>query len=200
MKVDDCVKLEKDRAFKYEYLRRTAWWKTILLIAPSLFLFLGLFGMVYLLKLDLLISWYTLPFGVLFVIGTIWLKAIKKHIQKTKVDDAANFHVCMAKTIGIKDGYVYFIFANNEKRHNEHYISTLAKDISLDDVDEAEISQAKKKAVLFRNENEDAGIYMKAYTASSITKQNKDWEKDNSFPVLAIDEKQVAVIKRKDFQ
>lgn len=198
MKPADCVKLENDRAFKLDYARKTPYWKSILFIAPACFLFLGLFGMLYLLGYDMLVTWYTIPFAAFFVIGTIWLKAIKRHILKTMVDNPENFHVSIVKPFGEKDGYVYCVYVNSEKRHNEYYISSIAESYSIDSLTNTELTQAKKKPVATYDETVEAEIFIRAFFHRDISKRNAAWRDDNSFPLLIIDKKQIEIIKGKD--
>ena len=198
MKPADCVKLEKDRALKLDYMRNTPYWKNFLFVAPSCILFIGLVGAIYLLKLGMLVSWYVIPFLVLFVFGTIWLKGVKKHILKTKVDDPANFHVCIGISVGEQGGYTYIIYANNEKRHNEHYISTLAEDYPLSFFSKDQLQQAKKQPIFVYEEALDKEIHLKAFKTSDISKRHARWNSEDGLPLFAIDERQVVIIKKKD--
>ncbi len=199
MKPAECVKLEKDRMFKLAYMKKTPYWINFLFVAPISFLFLGLVGLLYLLKLDLLLSWYAIPFGAFFVFGTIWMKAVKRHLLKTKVDDPQNFHVCISVPVGELGGYSYFIFTNDEKRHNEYNISTLAEELPFDYFSQTQKKQAKKKAVLIEDEAIGTEIYLKAFTNRELARKDAVREYDDCLPVLAIDEQQVVLIARKDY-
>ena len=77
MKANDYAKLEKDYDFKRHYFNNTFWWKTLLMVPPICFLFVGLVGIIYLFNSDMLVSWYIIPYLFLFTVGTIWLKALK---------------------------------------------------------------------------------------------------------------------------
>lgn len=199
MKTNDYAKLEKDYDFKRSYLNKTLWWKSILMVAPICFLFAGLVGILYLFNSDLLVSFYTIPYLILFVIGTIWLKAMKKHIQKAAMAKEGAFHVCLAASVGDKDGYTYAIFVNNTRRYDKYYITNLAKGISLHDILAKNNAPFKKEAIMIHDEESDTDMYMRAYQKKEIAKKNIGWSTDEGyFPVLYINDKDVPVIKRKD--
>jgi len=198
MKAEDYAKLEKDYSFKRSYLNNTPWWKNILIIPPILILFVGLVGILYLFKHDMLVSLYIIPYLILFVVGTIWLKAIKKHIQKAKMAVEGAFHVCLAKPVGEKDGFVYAVFVNDTHRYNKHYINNLVKNISLDDILARDGSPFRKESVMIHDEESNSDFYMRAYLPKDITKRNAGWQEDDLFPVLYIDDKYTFIIKKKD--
>lgn len=199
MKTNEYAKLEKDYDFKRSYLNKTLWWKSILMVAPVCFLFAGLVGILYLFNSDLLVSFYTIPYLILFVIGTIWLKAMKKHLQKVAMAREGAFHICLAASVGDKDGYTYAIFVNNTRRYDKYYITNLAKEISLHDILTKNDAPFKQKAVLIHDEESDTDMYMRAYPKKEIAKKNIGWSTDEGyFPVLYINDKDVPVIKRKD--
>ena len=197
MKPNDYIKLEKDFDFKRAYLNQTMWWKNILMVPPICLLFIGLVGMLYLFHYDKLASLYVIPYLAVFLIGTILLKAIKKHIQKTIMTTKDAFHICLAKSIGEKEGYIYTTFVNNSRRHDKYYITNLAKDISLDDLLSTQPAPFKKRSVLIKSDN-DTEIYVRAYFKKDIDKRNRDWKEEEYFPVLYIDTKYTFIVKKKD--
>ena len=199
MKTNEYSKLEKDYDFKRSYLNKTLWWKNILMVAPVCFLFAGLVGILYLFNSDLLVSFYTIPYLTLFIIGTIWLKAMKKHLQKVVMAREGAFHICLAASVGDKDGYTYAIFVNNTRRYDKYYITNLAKEISLHDFLTKNDAPFKHKAILIHDEESDTDMYMRAYPKKEIANKNIGWSTDEGyFPVLYINDKDVPVIKRKD--
>ncbi|MDH6309886.1 hypothetical protein M2451_002257 [Dysgonomonas sp. PFB1-18] len=198
MKQDDYAKLEKDQQFKKDYLNRTMWWKSVLMVPPVCFLFVGLVGILYLYKQDLLISWYITPYLILFVIGTVWLKAIKKHIQKTKMEVDGAFRVCLASPVGEKGGYTYLVYANDSHRHNKYYVKTLAKDIDFADLSEKYTDSVKKKQVSVQNSENNESYYVVAYKTKDVEKCNKDALTDEIIPLLYIDDNNTLIIKKKD--
>lgn len=198
MKPNDYAKLEKDYSFKKSYLKNTPWWKTILMLPPVCFLFVGLIGILYLFNNEMLASWYIIPYLAFFVIGTIWLKAMKRHIQKTMMATEGSFHVCLAKSIGEKDGYVYSAFTNDSRRHDKYNIINIAKGLSLDEILSKQNEPFRKKTVLVQDEVNGTNIYIRAYFNNDITKRNPDWRENELFPVLYINDKYTFIVKKKD--
>lgn len=199
MKPNDYAKLEKDYDFKRSYFNNTLWWKNLAMLPSVLLLFVGLTGILYLFKADMLVSLYIIPYLILFTVGTIWLKAMKKHILKASMATEGAFHVCLAAPIGDKDEYTYAAFVNNTRRYDKYYITNLVKDISLHELLAKNNAPFKKEAVLIHNEESDTDIYVKAYQKKEIEKRNAGWSlSEGFFPVLYINNKSVPVIKRKD--
>ncbi len=199
MKPNDCAALEKDYNFKKSYLNKTLWWKNLSMLPPVLIMFIGLAGLLYLFQYDKLYSLYAIPYVLLFAIGTIWLKAMKRYLQKAAMAVPGAFHVCLAATIGEKKDVLYAIFVNNTRRYDKHYITNLAQNISLHEILSENKEPFLKKAVLIHDKESDTDIYMRAYKKKNVVKQNAGWSLDEGyFPVLFIDEKNVPVIKRKD--
>lgn len=199
MKSNDFAKLEKDYDFKRSYFNNTLWWKTLSMLPPVLLLFVGLVGILYLFNSDMLVSWYIIPYLLLFIVGTIWLKAMKKYILKAYMAAEGAFHVCLAAPIGDKDDYTYAIFVNNTRRYDKYYITNLAKDISLHELLAKNNAPFKKEAIPVRDEESGNDIYVRAYPKKAISKRNAGWSlNEGYFPVLYINSKNVPVIKRKD--
>lgn len=198
MKSNDYEKLEKDYSFKKSYLTNTPWWKNILMVAPVCLLFVGLAGILYLFNLDKLVSWYIIPYLLLFVVGTILLKAIKKHIQKTAINKPDSFLICLAKPIGEKDGYTYAAFVKDSHRHNKYYIANEIKDISLDNILNNYNEPFRKKTVLIHNDETGSGLYIRAFLNRDLNRRSSTWREDELIPVLYIDDKYTFIIKKKD--
>ncbi|MFR9165320.1 MAG: hypothetical protein ACLVKO_03455 [Dysgonomonas sp.] len=78
MKSDSLSKLEKNVSFKKKHLPKYFWLKNGSVYLPFLVLFFALFGLVYLLNYDMLLTVRAIPFALLFVIGAIWLKVAKR--------------------------------------------------------------------------------------------------------------------------
>lgn len=196
MKPVDCVKLENDKKFKKKYLVRTAWWKNLAVVAPSLILFLGLFGLLYLTKYDMLLSYYSIPFVIVFLFGTIWLKSVKRYVQNKKMEDVDAFKVCFAKSVKKDKRYTYFIFTKGQKRHNEYFIKELSRIV---DVDKQTIN-CKKKAVSLNlpDDLSEEACFIIAYPTLDIKKQNVNWDENCILPILYIDNENVFIIKGKD--
>lgn len=199
MKPHDYVKLEKDYSFKKSYLDQTLWWKNILIIPPICLLFVGLVGILYLFNVDKLVSIYIIPYVAVFAIGTIWLKAIKKHIQKVMMTAHGAFNICLAKPIGEKDGYTYVAFTNDHHRHDKYYINNLVNDISLEKLLlEQKVSLKRKSVQITHDKESGASFYIRAYFNKDIDKRNASWRENDHFPVLYIDERYTPIIKKRD--
>lgn len=169
------------------------------MLPPVLIMFIGLAGLLYLFQYDKLYSLYAIPYVLLFAIGTIWLKAMKRYLQKAAMAAPGAFHVCLAATIGEKEGVLYAVFVNNNRRCDKHYITNLAQSVSLHEILSENKEPFLKKAVLIHDKESDTDIYVRAYGKKNVVKQNAGWSLgEGYFPVLFIDEKNVPVIKRKD--
>jgi hypothetical protein len=199
MKSSDYAGLEKDYDFKRSYFNNTLWWKTLSVLPPVLLLFVGLAGIIYLFKSGMPVSLYIIPYLLLFTIGTIWLKAAKRHILKVSIAVEGAFHICLAAPIGDKDEYIYAALVNDIRRHDKYYITNLAKNMSLHKLPFEHDVSFKKEAVLIHNRENDIDIYVKAYKKKAVTRRNAGWSLgEGYFPVLYIDNKNIPVIKRKD--
>ncbi len=198
MKPEDCARLEKDYSFKRSYLNETPWWKTLLMVPPICLLFTGLVGIIYLYHHDKLISLILIPYLVLFVAGTIWLKALKKYIQKEKIAKPGSFLVCMALPVKEKDGYVYAAFTNGTHRYNKHYVNSMVKKNPLDARIEEDSILFRKQSVLIHDEETNEGFYVRAYETKKLNSRFITWREDGLFPVIYIDDKYTFVVKKKD--
>jgi len=195
MKPADYTKLENNKDFKKKYLGLTSWWKNILIIPSILFLFLGLFGMLYLMHHDSLISYYAIPFIVAFMIGTIWFKSVKRHIYNTMLNDESGFKVCAGGLVHAEKGFTYLILINGQKRHNEHFIQQLAKDIDKDNII---LLASKRKQTPILIQDKDIDYYAIAVPTSNISKYNPTRNETDSIPLLFVNSKKVLIIKGKD--
>lgn len=198
MKPQDYAKLEGDYSFKISYLSKTPWWKTILIVAPICLLFVGLVGIIYILKQDMLVSLYTIPYLALFVVGTIWLKAIKRHIFKTKINTPDSFLVCLARPIHEKDNKVFSVFITDSHRHNSYYIKNLGEKIELEELIKKDSSLEKKGIHSIYDETSESHLFLFVSDAKDINKKNVNWDKEETFPLLYIDKDYTFVVKAKD--
>ncbi|MDR2953718.1 MAG: hypothetical protein LBV43_01385 [Prevotella sp.] len=198
MKPDDYAKLEKDYSFKRSYLNNTPWWKNLAMLPPVLLLFAGLIGILYLFRNDMLASLYIIPYIVLFVLGTIFLKTTKGYIQKQKINKEGAFRVCLAKPFWEKSGHVYVAFVTDSHRYNKHYINNLVKNISLDSIIEKYSPSMKRQSHLVHDEESNMDFYIRIYDDKDITKRNATWRDEYLFPVLYIDDQYTYIIKKKD--
>lgn len=198
MKESIYTKLEKDYSFKKSYLKQTPWWKTILLIPPICFLFIGLVGIIYLLNIDRLASLYVIPYIVCFVVGTIWLKAIRRYVQKAAITKDGSFRICMAHPLGEQNGYIYSIFVTDDHRHDKYHIANMRKEMDSEKLINENALVAKKKSISLHDDESGNDFYLRAYFNNDITKRNPDWREKNNFPILFINDKYCPIIKKID--
>lgn len=200
MKPNDYAKLEKDNNFKKNYLKETTWWKSVLVVAPACLLFIGLAGMLYLFHLDKLLSLYIIPYVLIFLIGTIWLKAIKKHLQKTIMTKPNSFQICIAVPIEEKNGYMCAAFVNDTHRYNKHYVNNIVTNLSEDELSMIDDKTLRREAVVFHNEETNADFYVKEFPIKELNKRNVSWREEECFEMLFIDEKTTPIIWKKDLK
>lgn len=198
MSTSDLAKLENNKKLKKDYLNKTLWWKTPLLIAPVCFLFIGLAGLLYLHKIDMLISYYSIPFVLVFAIATIWLKSVKRYIVNTKLAVQGSYLVCAAKAVETDSQYAYVVFVTSAQRHYEHHVSKLASGLTKEDIASIKMQAGHKTAVLY-NEDGEAPYYAKAFKLKDINKQCSNWNEEKAIPLLFVDEKYVFIINKKYF-
>lgn len=195
MKSSDYIKLEKDNSFKGKYLRMTWWWKTPLIIAPILILFTGIIGLIYCLNSNLLLSLYAIPYIIVFLLGTIWFKAVKKHILKSKLNENNAFKVCISKRFATINGYVYLLFTNGQKRHNEYFINNIVDDLSGENI---ELPQLKSGHSTTIRNIEDSEIMITKISVNKLKKSTIDTNNEDIIPLIYIDNKNTFVILKKD--
>ena len=113
--------IEKNKKFKSYILNKNIW-KNYAFIPPALVLFTGLLGLVYLYKNEIIISWYSIPFIIVFALGTIWFKATKKYLLNKKINETESFLVCATSVLFTKGSKSIVLFTTNKNRHNQNYI------------------------------------------------------------------------------
>lgn len=187
--------LEKDRKFKRNNFPSSLFYTNFLFIAPSLLIFCGLAGALYLFKINQLISLIVIPYIVLFVIGTIWLKSIRLHIVRSKIDNEDSFLTCWAIPVQEEKNISYFLFTTNNKRHDKYYIENLKKKIKIDF--EEYIQNIKKGQSIFLSSDSitEEKVYLGALDNSIIKRKNPNRSEGENLPILFIDEKHIDVIQ-----
>ncbi len=193
-------KLEDNKTFKRYYMRKTKWWKSFLLLAPTLLLFVGLAGILHMAYNDRIWTLYCLPYIIVFALGTIWLKGIKKYIQDKLVSQSHSYLACAAKSLGEKGGRHYFIYSKDNKRHNETLISRLADELDLDNLTKEQIEEAKKASIKIETSETETPIYLKAIATNLVLKANRENLASGITPLLYISLQDVFVIRNKDFK
>lgn len=200
MKSSQYKELEKDKKFKKYYLQKTSWWQDYLLVPSIPLLFIGLAGIMYMASNDRLWTWYTIPYILIFIFGTILLKGAKKHVQGKILSNKGSFLACAARAIGDKEGRYYFIFSKSNKRHNESLINDLADNLSIDSFTEEELSKAKKEKTAISTTEEDTQIYLVGIKVDKVLKTNKENLGTGITPLIYISPKEVFVIRNKDLK
>ncbi|MDU1903258.1 MAG: hypothetical protein E6772_00630 [Dysgonomonas sp.] len=128
MNNDKINKLEKNDKLKKKVFGKNIW-KNYAMLPPSLLLFIGIFGLIYLLNLDLLISLYSIPFVILFILGTIWFKATKKYLINKKIAESQIFIVCLAIPLIKERKRTILVFSTGKNRNNKYYLEKEKKDL-----------------------------------------------------------------------
>lgn len=200
MKPSDYQKLEADKNFKRHYMNKTLWWKSFLLLAPACLLFIGLAGIMYMAYNERLWTLYSVPYILVFALGTVWLKAIKKYIQDRLLRKLGSYLACAGKSLGNYQGRYYFIFCKDSKRHNELLINSLSDHIKLESLSSEQLSIAKKAAIEIETAETDSPIYLKAFSVSKVLKTNRENISEGITPLLYISAKDVFVIRNKDLK
>lgn len=121
MNNDRIDKLEKSVKLKKKIFSKNIW-KNYAIIPPALILFIGILGIVYLLNIDQLVSFYTIPFLIIFILGTIWLKAVRKYLINKKISETETFIVCLAIPFAQKGRDTILLFSTGKNRNNRHYL------------------------------------------------------------------------------
>lgn len=129
MEITSLKELERNAKLKKNFFGRNLW-QNYAFVPPMGVLFISLFGILYLYNHSILISLYTIPFACLFLFGTIWLKATKKHLIEKKISEAEFFLVCEAIPLTLMDNKTVLMFCTDQNRHNKHYLEKLKKEIT----------------------------------------------------------------------
>lgn len=128
MNTDKINKLENNIKLKKKILSKGVW-KNYAIVPPSLVLFVGILGIVYLLNTDKLISLYSIPFILIFIIGTIWIKAVRRYIINKKISDNTTFLVCPAILFKKEGKKKAILFSIGRNRHNKYYLEKERKEL-----------------------------------------------------------------------
>lgn len=200
MKPSQYKELENNKSFKRYYLNKTLWWINYLFVAPALLLFIGLAGIMHMGYSDRLWSWYAIPYIAVFLIGTIWLKAIKRHVQTKILEDRNMYLICAAQAIFEAEGRYYFIFSKDSKRHNEVLINKLAGELSKESFTRDEIQRAKKQMVEISTSEEETQIYLKGISVNKVNRANVRNIKEGITPLLYVSSKEIFVVRNKDLK
>jgi len=150
MNAEKISKLEKNVKLKTKIFGKNIW-KNYAIIPPSLVMFTGLVGAIYLLNSDQLISLYVIPFVAIFLVGTIWLKATQKFLISRRVSENEIFRVCMAIPIFEDSKKSVLLFSTGNNRNNKYYLEKEKKEL-LNNTD-IETFDIKNNAININNED-----------------------------------------------
>lgn len=151
MDVNKIKKLESNNKLKKKIYGKGIW-KSYSFIPPTLVLFVGILGIVYLLQTDRLLTWHSVPFFAIFIIGTVWFKATKKYLVEKRISEAKYFLICHSIPLVKKDKDTIFIFSTGNNRNNKYYLEKEKKDI-LEEYPNFDFVNIKNKAIKLEEEN-----------------------------------------------
>jgi hypothetical protein len=129
MNNDRISKLESSRALKKKVFAKGIW-KNYAIVPPAIVLFAGILGAVYLLNINQLISWAVVPFALIFILGTIWLKAVRRFLINNKISKANEFLVCLAIPFEGSGKSSTLLFSTGKNRNNKYYLEKEKKDMA----------------------------------------------------------------------
>jgi len=145
MNSDKITKLENSTKLKKKILSKGIW-KSYSFIPPSLVLFVGILGLIYLFRMDYLLTNYSIPFVVIFAIGTIWFKSTKRYLVNKRIADSTVFLVCLCIPLKKSGKNTIFLFSTGKNRNNKYYLEKEKRDL-LERYNDLELFNEKDKAV-----------------------------------------------------
>lgn len=128
MNADKLQRLEKSKKFKKRFYNKEVW-RNYAIIPPSMVLFVSLFGILYLLNLDRLVSIYAIPCVIFLILGTMWLKAVRRYILTQKISEDKVFLICLSIPLVQNNGKGIAVFSVGNNRHNKGYLEKKRKEI-----------------------------------------------------------------------
>lgn len=128
MNSEQIARIENDSKLKKKIFGKNIW-KNYAFVPPTLILFTGLTGVVYLFKADLYKSWYIAPFVFLLVLGAIWFKAVKRYLINNKYETGEAILVCLSIVLTEIGGKTIMMFSTGNNRNNKYYLEKEKSDI-----------------------------------------------------------------------
>ncbi|QIK53469.1 hypothetical protein G7051_03535 [Dysgonomonas sp. HDW5B] len=128
MNTDKIQRLERNEKFRRKFYAKGVW-RNYAIVPPSGILFVALFGFLYLFNVDHLMSLYAIPFIILLLLGTIWLKATRKYIINQKISGKQPFAICLSIPLMKKNGKTIMMFSAGSNRLNKYYLEKEKKEI-----------------------------------------------------------------------
>lgn len=191
----ELVELEKDRAFKRTHISFWSKCKSWLYVAPVLLLLMSIFCILFLLKGDRLVSWYAAPYVLIFVVATIWFKAVRKTLTNRIVSNPDFFIVAFAKPVLTDKFMVYALFSTGANRHNANYIEHQASIVSNSYADLIPRLKPKQALPLVTGEQENTDcLYLCCLRKFTVRSNNIAWDEKEVFPLMLVDKKEAKSI------
>ncbi len=184
------LEIEKNKKF-WRYVLSKGVWKNYAFVPPSLVLFGGLFGLLYLYQSDRLLSWYSSPFVIIFTIGTIWFKSTRKYLVDRKIKNISRLVICAPVVLSKVGRVTFLLFSSNNDRHrlnfNEQKKSKILENKNfLNDIE----LRLKKGTVALLPDN--SNIFIIKYLSNIFTKRSID-----DVCVVFIDEQEVQFVSKR---
>lgn len=121
MTAEKLLKIENNKKFR-RYICSKNVWKSYAFIPPMLMLFGGLFGLLYLFNLDYLMRWYSIPFILIFIVGTIWFKSTRRFLMTKANNKIKSFKICTAIEVEDQKNANLFLFTSDNNRNNIKFL------------------------------------------------------------------------------
>ncbi len=128
MNSDKITKLENSIKLKKKIFGKNIW-KNYAIVPPAIVMFGGILGIIYLYNIDKLISLHAIPFVFIFVLGTVWLKSVRKYIIDKKIENSSDFLLCLSISLLKEGGKTIILFSTGKNRNNKYYLEKEKKNI-----------------------------------------------------------------------
>lgn len=182
MEVADLKKIEKNKSFRKYFFGKLVWTRYAL-VPPGLVLFMSLFSVVYLFNIDMLISYFCIPFLLLLLLSTIWFKTTRKYLINKDVEKGNATTLCMTLPLFNHNGKMYYVFFNNENRFNKFLLDKTQKEIIKNKEDYYHIIENLKKGEFMPIMLENANITVNLKWSKSLL-INKNSKSNDKFVVV----------------
>lgn len=198
MKAGKLAKLEGENRFKRYYMPKSTWLKSGVIIPPVILLLFASFSLKYLFERELLLSWYAVPYVVLFIASVVFLKMTKQYATKKELNREGRYLICQARNVLIDGKNVYSVFTTDENRHDKYYVDKLAKRLADVEMPELTFKSSAHSLNLDAVGGETTNCYIKVFLSADIERKNAQWNNSGSFQVMFVDKKHVSVIPYSD--
>jgi hypothetical protein len=191
----ELAELEKDKSFIRSQIPFSLKWKSWLYVGPVLLLFMSIFSVLYLLEEGKLATWYVVPYIVVFVVATIWFKAVRKHLLTKFLNAPGSIITAFAKPVLVDKYKVYALFSTGTNRHNASFIEHQASLVSSAYADLIPQLKPGQAVQLFTdNDNSSDCLYLSCHRNFTVRKNNIGWDEKDLFALLLINKKKAKSI------